>query len=196
MFCAQKIELHTVTDNLPTTLIRREMLVDYAQARQLIEHARAQARTLMLQAEVQCERVLENAGSHFWQRANTQLQRWESERRAMHDSLEQVATSVINTALQSFLDETLPAQRITALLNQLLEAQLPPIKATLLCHPQDREAVEQWLARLGDVPWVLRVENEISAQSLLLETEDGGFHINWVDALEHLMLTPSNAALK
>lgn len=191
MFCTQKIELHSVTDKPPTTLIPREMLADYTQARQLIEHARGQARTLMLQAEAQCERVLENAGTHFWQRANTQLQRWESERRAMHDSLEQVATSVINTALRSLLDETPPAQRITALLNQLLVAQLPPIKATLLCHPQDREAVEQWLVRLGDVPWVLRVENEVSAQSLMLETEDGGFHINWVEAVEHLMPDPS-----
>ncbi len=187
MFCAQKIELHTVTDNLPTTLIPREMLADYTQASHLIEHARAQASTLMLQAEVQCERILENAGTHFWQRANTQLQRWELERRAMQDSLEQVATSVINTALRSFLDETLPAQRISVLLNQLLAAQLPPIKATLLCHPQDREIVEQWLVRLGDVPWVLRVENEVNAQSLLLETDDGAFHVNWTNALDHLI---------
>ena len=187
MFCVQKIELHTVTANLPTALIPRELLTDYTQARCLIEHARAQASTLMLQAEAQCERVLENAGTQFWQRANAQLQRWELERRAMQDSLEQVATSVINAALRSFLDQTLPAQRISVLLNQLLAAQLPPIKATLLCHPQDREVVEQWLARLGDVPWVLRVENEVSAQSLLLETEDGAFHINWTDALNHLI---------
>lgn len=186
MFCVQKIELHTVTANLPTALIPREVLADYTQARQLIEHAKAQAHTLIHQAQAQCEQVVKNAGDDFWQRANTQLQRWELERRAMHDSLEQVATSVINSALRSFLDETLPAQRITALLNQLLEAQLPPIKATLLCHPQDREAVEQWLARLVDVPWTLRVENEVSAQSLMLETDDGGFHINWADTLDHL----------
>jgi len=32
----------------------------------------------------------------------------------------------------------------------------------------------------------LRVENEVSAQSLMLETDDGGFHINWADTLDHL----------
>lgn len=193
MFCAHKIELQTVAPNLPTTLIPREMLADYSQARQLLEHAQTQAQALMHQAEAQCVSVLENAGDQFWLRANAHLQRWESERQAMHDNLEQVATSVINTAMRSFLDEAPPAQRLTALLNQLLDAQLPPIKATLLCHPLDREHVEQWLARVGDVPWTLRVENEVAAQSLVLETEDGGFHINWVDALEHL--TPTSPSI-
>ncbi|MBV4451350.1 MULTISPECIES: type III secretion system stator protein SctL [Pseudomonas] len=187
MFCPKKIELHTVNAQLPSALIPREMLVDFTQARELIEHAQAQAQSLIQQAQAQCERVLEEAGQHFWQRATPLLQRWESERQAMHEGLEQVATSVINRTIRSLLDETPPPQRVRALLNQLLAAQLPPVNATLLCHPQDREAVEQWLARLIDVPWTLRVANEVSTQSLLLETQDGGFHINWVDALDHLI---------
>lgn len=189
MFCTQKIELQTVAPNPPTTLIPREMLADYSQARQLLEHAQAQAQALMCQAEAQCANVLEQAGDQFWLRANAQLQRWESERLAMQHNLEQVASSVIDTAIRSLLGETPPAQRLTALLNQLLDAQFPPIKATLLCHPLDREHVERWLAGVGAVPWTLRVENEVAAQSLMLETEDGGFHINWVDALEHLIPT-------
>lgn len=187
MFCTRKIELHTVTANPPTALIPREMLADYTQANQLLEQARAQAQALICQAENQCAKVLEDAGDQFWQRANSQLQRWESERQAMHDNLEQIATSVINTTLRSFLDEVPPAQRITALLNQLLDAQLPPVQATLLCHPMDREAVEHWLARLGEVPWTLRAESEVAAQSLMLETDDGAFHINWNDALNQLI---------
>ncbi|OIN48845.1 type III secretion protein [Pseudomonas azotoformans] len=190
MFCGKKIEVHTVNTPLPSALIPREMLVDFTQASKLIEHAQAQARSLIEQTQAQCERVVEDAREHFWQRANPILQRWESERQAMHEGLEQVATSVINTAIRGFLDETVPPQRISALLNQLLAAQLPPVSATLLCHPQDREAVEQWLARRGDVPWTPRVDNEVSAQSLLLETEDGGLHINWVDALDHLIPPP------
>ncbi|PQZ86625.1 MULTISPECIES: type III secretion system stator protein SctL [Pseudomonas] len=193
MFCSKKIELHTVNTQLPSVLIPREMLADFTQASELIEYAQAQANTLLQQAQAQCEHVMEAAGQQFWQRATPLLQRWESERQAMHDSLEHVATSVINNAIRGLLDETLPAQRVRALLNQLLAAQLPPVRATLLCHPQDRETVERWLACLDDVPWTLRVEHEVSAQSLLLETEDGGFHINWVDALDHL--TPSTASL-
>lgn len=187
MFCLPKIELPSVNAQFSSALIPREMLADFTQAHALIEHAQAQADTLIQQAQAQCERVLEEAGQQFWQRANTLLQRWESERQAMHDGLEQVATSVIGTAIRGFLEEVPPDQRITALLNQLLAAQLPPVNATLLCHPQDREAVEHWLARLRDVPWTLRVEDEVDAGSLLLETEDGGFHINWADALDDLI---------
>lgn len=196
MFCAKKIELQSIAPNQPTTLIPREVLADYSQARQLLEQAQAQAQVLIRQAEAQCASVLETASEQFWERANAQLQCWESERQAMHDNLEQVATSVINTTLRSFLDEALPAQRLTALLNQLLDAQLPPIKATLVCHPLDREHVEQWLACVGDVPWTLRVENDAAAQSLMLETEDGGFHINWGDALDQLIPVSPCAVFK
>ena len=79
------------------------------------------------------------------------------------------------------------------LLNKLLDAQLPPIKASLLCNPLDREPVEQWLSRHCGVPWTLRVESTLAAQSLVLETEDGGFHINWTDTLDNLV-TPSPKA--
>lgn len=196
MFCAKKIELHSVAPNQPTTLIPREVLADYSQARHLLEQAQAHAQALIRQAEAQCASVLETASEEFWERANAQLQRWESERQAMHDNLEQVATSVINSTLRSFLDEAPPAQRLTALLNQLLDAQLPPIKATLVCHPLDREHVEQWLACVGGMPWTLRVANDAAAQSLMLETEDGGFHINWGDALDQLIPVSPCAVFK
>ena len=196
MFCAKKIELQSVALDQPTTLIPREVLADYSQARQLLEQAQAQAQVLIRQAQAQCASVLETASEQFWERANAQLQRWESERQAMHHNLEQIATSVINTTLRTFLDEALPAQRLTALLNQLLDAQLPTVNATLVCHPLDREHVEQWLARVGDVPWTLRVENDAAAQSLMLETEDGGFHINWGDALDQLIPVSPCAVIK
>ena len=193
MFCAHKIELHTVTSNMPAALIPREMLADYAQAHQLLEHAETQAQELTRQAHAHCAQILENAGHEFWQRANAQLHRWESERQAMYDNLEQVASSIINTAILSFLEETIPAERLKALLNKLLAAQLPPIKASLLCNPLDREQVEQWLSQRCDVPWTLRVENELAVHSLVLETDDGGFHINWTDALDNLITEPPKA---
>jgi type III secretion protein L len=196
MFCTRKIELRSVASTLPTFLIPREVLADYTQARNLIEHAQAQAQELIRQAETQCESVREKAGHEFLQQANAQLQRWESERQAMHDMLEQTAASVINAAIRTLLDETVPAQRLTALLNKLLDAQQPPIKATLLCHPLDREHLEQWLGGLRDVPWTLRAVKEIAPQSLVLETDDGGFHINWPHTLGQLISASSNSTIK
>ncbi|OLY75202.1 type III secretion protein [Pseudomonas sp. ATCC PTA-122608] len=196
MFCTRKIELHTVPSNLPAALIPREMLAEHAQARHLLERAEAQAQTLISQAEAHCEHILESAGNAFWQRANAQLLHWELERQAMHDNLEHTATSVINSAIRNLLEDTLPAQCVSALLNKLLDAQLPTVKASLLCNPLDREHVEQWLGRHCGVPWTLRVENGLPARSLVLETDDGGFHINWTDALNNLMAPPAKAKTK
>lgn len=190
MFCAHSIELNTPAHELPTALIPREMLSEYTQARQLLEHAETQAQTRISQAQTQCEKILESASDEFWQRANAQLHRWESERQAMLASLEQVASSVISAAIRTLLEETVPVQRLTTLLNKLLEAQLPTVEAHLVCNPLDREHVELWLNLHSSVPWTLRVEDGIAAQSLLLETEDGGFHINWAHALDNLVAIP------
>lgn len=194
MFCTHKIELNALPHDLPTPLIPREILAEHAQGRQLLAHAQAQAQALIRQAETQCEAVLKNASDEFWLRANAQLQRWESERQAMFDHLEDAATSVINQAIRSLLEETVPAQRLTALLKKLLVAQLPAVEASLLCNPQERELVEHWLLGNCDVPWTLRVESRLSAGSLILETEDGDFHINWADAVDNLVAIPPRSS--
>lgn len=191
MFCTRTIELHTLPHNLPTALIPREMLAEQSHANQILEHAQLQAQALIRQAESQCEKMLESASDEFWKRANAQLHQWTSERQTMFDNLEHTATSVINTAIRGLLEETVPAQRLTVLLNKLLAVLIPTVEANLLCNPLDREPVEQWLSRHCDVPWTLRVDRDLAVQSLLLETEDGGFHINWTNALDHLMEPPS-----
>ncbi|MGR3888402.1 type III secretion system stator protein SctL [Pseudomonas sp. 1152_12] len=196
MFCTHKIELHARSHDLSTALIPREMLAEYTQARHILEHAETQAEALIRQAESQCEKILESASNEFWQRANAQLHRWESERQAMLDQLETAASSVINTAIRSLLEETVPAQRLTVLLNKLLAAQFPAVEANLLCNPLDREHVEQWLSGHCNVPWALRVEDGLAAKSLILETEDGGFHINWTDAVDHLVIIPPEGRYK
>ncbi|KAF2408229.1 type III secretion protein L [Pseudomonas antarctica] len=196
MFCTQRIELHARSHDLSTALIPREMLAEYTQARHILEQAETQAEALIRQAESQCENILESASNEFWQRANAQLHRWESERQAMFDQLETAASSVINTAIRSLLEETVPAQRLTVLLNKLLAAQFPTVEANLLCNPSDREHVEQWLSRHCNVPWALRVEDGLAARSLILETEDGGFHINWTDAVDNLVIIPPEGRYK
>jgi type III secretion protein L len=196
MFCTHKVELNARSSDLSTALIPREMLAEYTQAREILEHAEAQAQALIRQAESQCEHILESASNEFWQRANAQLHRWESDRQAMFDQLETAASSVIRMAIRSLLEETVPAQRLTVLLNKLLTAQLPTVEANLLCHPLDREHVEQWLSNHCDVPWALRVEDGLAARSLILETEDGGFHINWTDAVNNLVIIPPEGRYK
>ncbi|WWF60068.1 HrpE/YscL family type III secretion apparatus protein [Pseudomonas trivialis] len=82
------------------------------------------------------------------------------------------------------------------MLDKLLAAGLPEVEASLLCNPQDRKSVEHWLIQHCDVPWTLRVEAGIAAQSLIVETDDGGFHINWTDAVDSLVPIPPQSQIK
>lgn len=196
MLCLQKIELHKEIHTQPQPLISRETLLDCAQAGTLLERAKDQSRELLSQAEHQCEALLESAKLEFWHRAHVQLQRWESERLAMCESLERIATSVTNQAIRSVLEETVPPQRLSVLLQQLLATQLPVVKATLLCNPQDRENVEQWLNSHSPVPWNLRPDDSLAPQTLILETDEGGFRIDWEHTLETLLIPEAENLIK
>lgn len=105
MLCRRKIELNKGQD-LPQTLIAREMLIDCAQAGTLLIRAKAEARELLRQAEEQREILYANACREFWERANTQLQRWEIERQAICDNIEPIAASITSLAIRSLLEET------------------------------------------------------------------------------------------
>jgi len=189
MLCQRKIELHNHFPGPLQTLIPRQVLADCAQAGQILSRARAKANELVREAEDQRDHLLESARLEFWQRANTQLHRWELERQAMCDSLERTATCVTNQAIRKLLQDTPTVHRLNALLRQLLATQVPVIKATLLCNPLNQEHVEQWLERHCDVAWALRSEENLAVQTLVLETDEGGFCIDWNHALEGLLMT-------
>lgn len=180
MLCRRKIELHGDTPGLPPTLILQEVLADCGQAKKILSRAKAQAHELSIQAAKNLEEFSEKAGLEFWQRANAQLGRWEIERQAICTNLEKHATAVINQAMRQLLDDVEPEQRLAALLKQLLATQIPVVKATLLCHPLERESVEKYLARLGSNAWTLRTDDTLSPQALILETDEGDFRIDWI----------------
>eukprot|EP01133_Synstelium_polycarpum_P005814 gene5814-6728_t len=193
MLCRRKIELNKGQD-LPQTLIAREMLIDCAQAGTLLIRAKAEARELLRQAEEQREILYANACREFWERANTQLQRWEIERQAICDNIEPIAASITSLAIRNLLEETVSPQRLSVLLKQLLATQVPRIEATLLCNPLDRKNVDQWLSRHTDLPWTLRTEENIAPQMLILETPEGGFRIDWDSMVETLWNSGTSGA--
>jgi len=195
MLRRQKIELHKAATGLQHTLIPRETLADCAQANQLLSRANAQADEMLRQAEAQCEALLEKATVEFWQRAESQLKRWERERQAMCDSLERHATSITKQAIRCLLDDTVEAQRLAALLKQLLASQVSQVNATLLCHPQEIEEVKQSLANHRATLWKLQPDDTIGPQTLVLKTDEGDFRISWSSMLETLF-NHSNEVLK
>ncbi|KAB0521068.1 type III secretion system stator protein SctL [Pseudomonas extremorientalis] len=183
-----KIKLSTPAASLPNALIPRELLADSLRAQHLLSDAQAQAEAILQQAREQSEQLLKHAQDEFWQRANRQLECWETERQNMCEQLEKIATSVTHQVVGSLLELTPPAERISALLKKLLAAEIPTINATLACHPQDQPEVVQWLQMNSNAPWSLRVDDLLSVQSLVLETDEGSFHIDWKSTVDSLFL--------
>ncbi|MFB3302684.1 type III secretion system stator protein SctL [Pseudomonas sp. AMR01] len=188
MLCRRKIDLHNGSTGQATVLITQEMLKENAQASQLLERAHARADQLLSEAAAQCEVLLEQANQAFWQQANAQLEEWAHQRQMMCDNLERYATSIADQALCCLLEDIPPTQRLTALIKRLMAAQLPTVSATLLCHPSELASLEQCLALLDITLWVLRADDAVKPQALVLETTEGDFRIDWASMRKILLV--------
>lgn len=188
MLNIRKIELRTGAPGLPQTLISQEMLADCRRASQLLSRAKVQAKELLRQATEHREKALEKLTLEFWRRANAQLKEWEKQQHVMCDNLEQYATSIANQTILCLLEEAPVAQRLSALVKQLLATQAPSGKATLLCHPLECAEVERCLSRQHATFWTLRPDDRVRPQSLVLETEEGDFCINWASLCETVLV--------
>ncbi|WP_300627574.1 type III secretion system stator protein SctL [Pseudomonas sp.] len=195
MLCRLTINSPGGTPPLPGSLISRETLASYNQAGDVIEQAKAAAQQLLREAYEQRKDLLEKAGLEIWQRADAQLKRWEAERQALCDNVEQYATSVANQAIQLLLDETPHTQRIGALIKQLLACHIPAITATLVCNPYELETVRQCLDSDGS-HWTLRAENTIEPQTLILHTDEGDFRIDWISMVNAVMKNDESPSAK
>ncbi|MBL7230091.1 MAG: type III secretion system stator protein SctL [Pseudomonas sp.] len=188
MLNIRKIELCTGAPGLPQTLISQEMLADCRRASQLLSRAKVQAKELLRQATEHREKALEKLTLEFWRRANAQLKEWEKQQHVMCDNLEQYATSIANQTILCLLEEAPVGQRLSALVKQLLATQVPSGKATLLCHPLECAEVERCLSRQHATFWTLRPDDRVRPQSLVLETEEGDFCINWASLCETVLV--------
>ncbi|MFO2462332.1 type III secretion system stator protein SctL [Pseudomonas sp. 15FMM2] len=189
MLSLRKIKLHPQSAGLSQPLISRETLVDSGRAEALLKSTQAKARDMLLQAEQECERSVAQAREDFWKQANAQLQRWEAERQAMNNALENHATHLVNTALQQLLGEVAAPQRLSALLKQLIQVQSTQAKVTLRCNPQTYAQVQGWLARDGATTWHLQPDAGLQPLALVLETEEGDLRIDWETAVNRLLLS-------
>ncbi|AZF24919.1 type III secretion system stator protein SctL [Pseudomonas sp. R2-60-08W] len=179
MLCRRTIELFKNAPGVPRSVIPREELANWKQAELLLKDANEQAEQLLSLTEKKCEALRENASVEVWQRADAQLKRWERDRQAMCDKLEQYASAITNEAIRRLLDETVAPARLVALLNQLMTLQVPEVSATLLCHPHDMNEIKQHLAYQKAAVWKLHADETTAPQTLVLKTDEGDFRISW-----------------
>lgn len=196
MLCRRKIELHKDRSGLPLVLIPKETLLDCGHANQLLARAQAQAEKLLRQAQEDREVLLEQTRLEFQEQAQDQLNQLEREHQTMCDDLEHSATLLVNQAIRCLLEETPPIQRVAVLLKQLLATQMPPVKATLLFHPQDRNHIEPWMNNHQELPWTLRPDDMLETQKMVLETEEGDFRIDWDSMLATLSIPEAGPSLE
>lgn len=187
MLCRKKIELPLEASRLSHLIISREMLSDCFEVNQLLSHANIQAEKLLSRAEDDCLTLQKQAESKFWERANAQLVRWSRERQVMWSSLEQRATIILNHAIQQLLNETVDAQRLAALLKQLMKSQIPEVSATLHCCPDEIDYIKRYLTNHTISPWKLQPDISLPPQTLVLKTEEGDFFIDWNAMAENLL---------
>ncbi len=179
MLCRYVIELSKNKPGLPRTLVPREELANWKRAEQLLKHANDQADELLSLTEKKCETLRDEASLEVWLRADAQLQRWEHDRQAMCDKLEQYASSITNEAIRRLLDETTAPTRLAALLKQLLTNHVHEISAILLCHPDDFDEIKHCLVYEKATVWKLHADETILPQTLVLKTDEGDFRISW-----------------
>lgn len=187
MLCRRKIELRPNVPELSHPVIPRQIMTDFYEAKQLLNHANTQAEELLSMAKEKCEALQKKAALEFWERANAQLFRWGREHQEMCASLEQHATVIVNRAIKQLLDETAAPQRIKVILKQLLENQVPEVNATLHCCPDELENIKNYFANHKAPPWRLQPDDTIMAQTLVLKTEQGDFCISWDAMLENFL---------
>lgn len=187
MLCRRKIELLQNVPELSHPVIPRQVMTDFYESKQLLSHANTQAEELLSMAKEKCEVLQKKAALEFWELANAQLTRWERERQEMCTSLEQHATLIVSRAIKQLLEETVAPERMKALLKQLLENQIPAINATLHCCPDELENIKHYFANHKSPPWRLQPNDTITAQTLILKTEEGDFCISWEAMLKNFL---------
>ncbi|MBN2974771.1 hypothetical protein BFW88_03105 [Pseudomonas fluorescens] len=179
MLRRRKIELYEGASDSTQVLVKRELLDQSTRANELVEHAKAHADQLVSEAVQHRDALAEQAHIAFWQRANLVLGQWEQQRNSMCEQLERYAAAIASQAYRCLLDDVPPTARLTALVRQLAANQLPVVQATLLCHPAERNDLEHCLIALDITLWALRPDERIKQQTLVLETAEGDFHIDW-----------------
>ncbi|PBQ15656.1 hypothetical protein CCL09_18475 [Pseudomonas congelans] len=179
MFIRRKLSLDPNLPSLAQPLLRRECFSDVALASEHLQRARAEARALLADAQVEVERMLAEAQADFWARADAFLGDWEAERQAQRDALVEQAQGLLSQTLKTLLDEFPQEQRALALVRQLDQSQSRPVRATLRCAVDMHEPVEAWLQRQPRAHWQLERDTGLASGTLLLSTEQGDFGLDW-----------------
>lgn len=195
MLVKRRLPLHAEVLHEP--VLRREVIENFLLAEALLKQAQQQADELLLAAEYQCQRQLEQSNALFWERANRQLQALDDQSAALQCEALSSVERLLSVVLLRLLDDIDVTQRIRALMRNLSENQAARSAATLSCHPEHASVVRAWLSdsRLAAL-WVVQEDADVPVQALRLSHAQGGLDINWDELRRGLLGQPSEQVAK
>ncbi|WP_273808408.1 MULTISPECIES: type III secretion system stator protein SctL [unclassified Pseudomonas] len=188
MLTRRTLELRANAATLPETHLPRALLADCGRAETVLSHAEAQAAELLAASETACATRLGQLEREFWQRAEGLLDAWQAQRQEEQAALEEIAREVVNAALDQLLAETPPAQRVDALLRQLLLSRQPPLPGQLHCAPDLEAPLQTWCAARPELPWQLVTDHALPPGQMMLRSDTGDFRLDWRHAVNGLQL--------
>lgn len=188
MFARRSLELRPDGQGLLQPYIAHETLVDCGRAQSVLQRAQAQAAQLLEHATEEADAAVLQAQAQFWEKAETVLADWETQRQAMWARIESSAALLVNEALAMLLDDVPEQARIDALVRQLASHQDDTVAATLRCHPDYLAKLTRSLGSSGVRPWTAVADASMDAHQLKLETPGGTFLVDWATAVEALRL--------
>ncbi|AWO77478.1 type III secretion system stator protein SctL [Serratia marcescens] len=164
----------------------------------IVAQAQQRAEALLMAAEQRLERqrqaVRQQVEEDFWQQADTMLHAWQQQYQQLESQALAVMETVVAQAIGQLLEQVPEHARLMALLRQLMRAQTDGDRGELCCHPYQRQAVTDWLARQPHLCWRLQTDDGLPLDGLKLITAQGELHLDWQLAVQRLCPASSDGA--
>ncbi|WP_437883142.1 type III secretion system stator protein SctL [Pseudomonas sp. LRF_L74] len=173
---------------LDEPIVRRETLQDVRRASECLQQARREAEAILDAAEQESRQRVDAAQAAFWQQANSFLDALRQEQMALERASLEAVERLLNLALARVLDDTTLPERIRALLKNLADSQGTDSSASLICHPDNIDALRSWLAasRFSAV-WKVEGDAGLAPDAIRLSHEQGAFDLDWTGLRQALL---------
>lgn len=175
---------------MPTgSLLSREEVSEHQQALSLLQTAEQQAQRRLAQAEEEAALLLDEARLRadeavadrqqaFVAQAEQFFADWRQQQQQWQEALIPQAEALLKQAMSQLLAELPADTRLTAMLQQLQQAQGRQAAATLSCAPVRQQEVSAWLKR-HPLDWQLVSDSSLEDDTLRLTTDNGELSLSW-----------------
>lgn len=179
-------------------ILRREAIHDHIVADQILVEARAQAEQITLEAAQQATRLQEQAAlqarAQVWQQAEALLKELKRRKKKNFRLVTLVAEQVVHDALTQLLTTLPDAQKVSALIRQLINKKMEATEGILLCHPKWLVIASTQL-QLSSSTWSICADPQLAEDTICLRSRQAELHLKWSDFTQGALLKTHNTGM-